>query len=324
MSPISHPLDKDLFFPYVKDDLDPPEQMMQSLIDEYLTGGQEYKTIGKTSTLTRLYEHSYQIDSISSHFTEEVRVLCHQNEKPNYVEVWKSMSPDEIRRHETTDSLRLAIAKAGGAECAFFSPALCIRFYLDFSPMRSPIKIIDPSAGWGDRMISAIAVGDAVAEYDGYDPNPDLKIPFERMMKRLDLTGKCRFFNIPFEDAPVRVGYYDLGVTSPPYFDLEIYERRGKPSRQSIAKYHTYPEWVNKFYSPYLWNFRRAIRPGGRIIIYVSTYRDRKGNEIDLERTTMEIFREMRDVSLFAKGYLSTKKGPRAYPRPFFIFDIHR
>lgn len=320
---ISHPLDKDLFFPYVKDDLDAPEKMMKSLIDEYLKGGQEYKTIGNVSTLTRLYEDSYQMDSISSHFTEEIRVLCHQNEKPNYVEIWESMSPEEIRRHPTTDSLRVAIAKAGGAECAFFSPALCLRFYIDFSPIRGPIKIIDPSAGWGDRMISAIAAGDAVAEYDGYDPNPDLRLPFERIMKQLDQTGKCRFFNIPFEDAPVRIGYYDLGVTSPPYFDLEIYERRGKPSRQSIAKNNTYKEWVDKFYHPYLWNFRRAIRPGGRIIIYVSKYRDKKGNEINLEKTTIDIFKEMKDVSFFTKGYLETKKGPRAYPRPFFVFNVN-
>ena len=46
---ISHPLDKDLFFPYVKDDLDAPEKMIKSLIDEYLKG-----EIGRASCRERV------------------------------------------------------------------------------------------------------------------------------------------------------------------------------------------------------------------------------------------------------------------------------
>ena len=40
---------------------------------------------------------------------------------------------------------------------------------------------------------------------------------------------------------------FDMCLTSPPYFDLEVYSHE---STQSIKKYETYDEWIEKFIKP--------------------------------------------------------------------------
>ena len=40
---------------------------------------------------------------------------------------------------------------------------------------------------------------------------------------------------------------YDMCLTSPPYYDLEVYSHEDS---QSIKSYNTYDEWLNKFIKP--------------------------------------------------------------------------
>lgn len=317
-----HPKDSSLLFPFVRDTLPPPQEMMRNLFLEFYLGKQDYDYTN--NILYRPYEESYQIDAISCHFTEHIRVQDTLNKKPTLVQVWKSMSPDEIRSFNTVDALRQHMkTKYMAGECNYFHAGLCIRLYLGFNDSKAPVKIIDPSAGWGDRMITAIAAGDYVAQYDGYDPREDLIAPYQKIMKTLDVKRKCRFFCEPFETAEVPYGYYDLGVTSPPYFDLEIY---GKGVNQSISKGRdNYPEWVERFYYPYLRNLAFAVRSGGKIIIYVSDYSS-KGKLIDLEKTTLDILlKRIGGIRLDLRGELRPQhiNDPKPkFARPFFVFTV--
>lgn len=317
-----HPKDPTLVFPFVRDTLPSPQEMMKNLFLEFYLGKQDYDSVN--NILYRPYEENYQIDSISSHFTEHIRVQDTLNKKPTLVQVWKSMSPNEIISFKTVDSLRMHMfQKYKAGEANNFSTGLCIRLYLGFNDSRAPVKIIDPSAGWGDRMLTAIACGDYVSQYDGYDPNEDLIEPYQKITNTFDHQKKCRFFCEPFETASVPRQYYDLGVTSPPYFDLEIY---GKGENQSIAKGRdNYPAWVEHFYYPYLKNLAFAIRPGGKIIIYISDYRNHKGELIDLEKTTIDILQKrVGGVRLTLRGELRYKRDdpkPR-FPRPFYVFTV--
>lgn len=318
---IIHPQDPSLKFPFVKDVIDPPRKMMMNLFLEYFNGKQDFDE--KNDILYRPYETSWEIDSISCHFTESIRVKCPTNNKPTLVQVWKSMEPSLLRSFKTVDEARshmLYTLKA--QECNIFSPALCMRLYLGYNDSREPVKIIDPSAGWTDRMITAIAAGDFVSQYDGYDPNKDLVIPFKRVMDTLDTDNKCRFFCEPFQKAEVPKEYYDLGVTSPPYFDLEIYS---KDSTQSVSEdTSTYPKWLDNFYRPYLRNLHYAIRPGGKIIIYVSDYSDKNIGFVDLAKKTVSILeKEIGKCKCVKTGYLKAKRGDKKPPRPFFIFERH-
>lgn len=315
MLPI-HPEDPNLRFPLVKDELETPEQMVQNLFNEYVTGKQDWDS--NKAILNRPYETSWKTDSISCHYTELIRLKCPQNEYPTLIQVWKATSPKILRSFANVDQAREYLFSKGGRECNYFSPGLCLRLYLEFNDSRYPIKIIDPSAGWGDRMISAIAAGDFVSQYDGYDPNKDLIEPYRKIIYDLDHTNKCRFFCQEFEKAEVPKEYYDLGLTSPPYFDLEIYS---KDNAQSVSEGKTnYGSWLERFYKPYLKNLSFAIRKEGKIIIYVSNFYSKKERRvIDLEEQTVKYLeKELGSCKLIRKGGLMNSNGKI---RPLFVFN---
>jgi hypothetical protein len=302
-----HPPDSTLRFPFVKDELESPETMVNALFKEFIEGKQIWNE--QQAILTRYYEPYRHIDAISCHFTEDIRVKCISNKKLTFVDGWKSLDPALLKSFKTVDEFRTHLYNTNiYDECNAFSPGLALRLYLGFNDTIAPIKIIDPSAGWGDRMIAAIAAGDYVSEYDGYDPNKDLKKGYQQIIDTLDHKGKCRFFIEPFQTASVPKDYYDLGMTSPPYFDLEEYS---SDSTQSVFGVKSYPEWVTKFYSPYLLNLAYAVRPGGKIIIYVSNYKTQ-----DLEYQTKKIL--SKDCRLIKTGGLKTSDKGRV--RPFFVF----
>lgn len=314
---ITHPKDTSLLFPYVKDYLEDPKIILDKLYEEFYNDSQDFNS--KTCTLYRVYERDHYIDAVSSHFTEHIRVLCKSGNNPTLVSAWKNLSPDKIREFKSTDDLRVYLQKEYNArECNYFHAGLCIRLYLGFNDTRNPIKIIDPSAGWGCRMLTAIACGDQVSEYVGYDPNKDLAESFKKIMEEMDIYKKCQFHNIEFEKAPVKVGYYDLGITSPPYFDLEIYS---EDVTQSVNKETLkYKDWIDKFYIPYLYNLERAIKNNGKIILYVSNFYHNK-EFINLADKTLEIYENHPNVYHMQTGFLRRSDKDRN-PRPFFIFKV--
>lgn len=313
-----HPKDSSLRFPFVRDILAPPEKLVRDLYIEFESGSQDYDP--RANALSRFYDKYWKLDSISNHFTEHVRVKCRISGKPTMVEVWRSLEPDVIRSFRTVEEARSKLLyEYGAGQCNPFSPALALRMYLGYNRTRDPVRVIDPSAGWGDRMIAAIAAGDFVAEYHGYDPNEDLREPYAALMNQLDHTKKCRFFCEPFEKADVKRNYYDLGVTSPPYFDLEDYSEAKTQSISGDRK--NYPRWLKEFYEPYLNNLVAAIKPGGKIIIYVSDFTTPDRQLIDLARRTQVILGK--ECKLLKKGELRTSAGNGRRPynsRPFFIF----
>lgn len=95
-------------------------------------------------------------------------------------------------------------------------------------------SVLDPTAGWGGRMLGAWALG---INYTGIDTNIEMKPAYDQMIKFLDEQDE---FNSPliatekdYElkmiwDSCLAVDFsqidYDFVLTSPPYINLEIYE----------------------------------------------------------------------------------------------------
>jgi len=85
-------------------------------------------------------------------------------------------------------------------------------------------RVLDFTAGWGARMIAAMALD---IDYIGIDSNKNLKKGYERIIKLLKPYTKSNvklFFkkaeNVDFS----KLGRYDYVFTSPPYEYLEAYE----------------------------------------------------------------------------------------------------
>lgn len=111
-------------------------------------------------------------------------------------------------------------------------------------------KILDPCAGWGDRLIAAIANG--CEYYCGVDPNTDLIGGYEKIVTTFVKPAdkhKYKFIFEPFEKTKLNENkqfknFFDIVIVSPPPFVGDIY---GNPNEQSIENYKTFDEWFEKF-----------------------------------------------------------------------------
>lgn len=108
-------------------------------------------------------------------------------------------------------------------------------------------SVLDVCAGWGGRMLGSSCV-DGV-EYTGIEPCEKTYIALSNIKNFLKLD-KVTLVNKPAEIALLEDiaedKKYDIGLTSPPYYNLEIYSE--EPSQSVYHK--TYEEWVRDFLEP--------------------------------------------------------------------------
>ena len=69
------------------------------------------------------------------------------------------------------------------------------------------------------------------------------------MIKELNIESQINIYNLPVESMldVLNDKYYDMCLTSPPYYDLEVYSHE---ESQSIKRYNTYEKWLNEFIKP--------------------------------------------------------------------------
>lgn len=101
---------------------------------------------------------------------------------------------------------------------------------------------LDPCCGWGGRMLGAVASG---KNYIGFDPNPETFENLNRLAHFLEITKSVTLI----KDGAENMDKYDfpnVGVvlTSPPYFNLEIYHD-GK--QQSENNHDSYQNWLDNW-----------------------------------------------------------------------------
>ena len=106
-------------------------------------------------------------------------------------------------------------------------------------------RVLDPCAGWGGRMLGVVAAG---AEYVAFEPNTETYEGLLNLIKLLGIEDKVRIIkDSALEMDKYDIGEFDLILTSPPYFDLEVYSHE---DTQSIKGCDTYSMWVNNFLKP--------------------------------------------------------------------------
>jgi hypothetical protein len=126
----------------------------------------------------------------------------------------------------------------------------------------APSHIVDPFAGFGGRLIGALASG---VSYTGYDTNIDLYEPYKQIvMELLPLTKDVdQYYNMtikPAETVDFSKLKYDMVLTSPPYYNLELYPHTDKKTKE---------EW-NTLYRTVFKNAYDALQDGGTFIINVN------------------------------------------------------
>jgi len=167
-----------------------------------------------------------------------------------------------------------------------FPPVIARDFYTLFSGQ----KILDPCAGWGGRMIGAASVG---AFYHGFEPstktyNGLLKLgEFLKLFKTgFDFKIEC----LPFEDADIKEKY-DVALTSPPYYDTELYSAE---ETNSCNRYKDYNSWCNGFYIPMI----------KKVLQHVETFIINVGNRrYPLKQTLYDYFPKTQEIKSRLAGH---------------------
>lgn len=137
-----------------------------------------------------------------------------------------------------------------------FRPITAMEVYCIYKPN----AVLDFTMGWGGRLVAAAALD--IPEYIGIDLNPNLREPYKKMVS--DLKGLTQTkFKLFFKDA-LAVDYsklnYDLVLTSPPYYNIELYSGMEKREKE---------EWNNQFYKPLFSTTWKHLQRGGHYCLNV-------------------------------------------------------
>lgn len=153
-----------------------------------------------------------------------------------------------------------------------FPPFVARTIYNAYLPKTNERKyILDPCAGWGGRMIGCASVPNTT--YVGFDPSTKTYeglLKLGEWLKTLQPTFEYHVYKLPFEDAGLEVGYYDIAFTSPPYYNTEHYSEE---ETNSLNRYTTFDKWVDRFYTPLIDKAVSAIKDDAVFIFNVG---DRK------------------------------------------------
>ena len=325
-------------YPFVTERLDPPLVMFENLKAEIKS-----KSWSGPEVVRDYGIDHYSIDGISNHFTESHRLDCVVNvkEKLSPRKFWEThrakIGTAAFRMGRGTldnfvpDWREAMRTMSAYKECTTFNPFILVGAIKRYFP-NTHIRMLDPSMGWGDRLIGALACD--IDEYVGFDPNIKLHGCYTKIAKTLG--GRTRTTFIPAKFSRENLSKYksgmdrdkggmdrdqggtlipfDFAFTSPPYYNFEIYEG----TESDIKK--GYKEWLDDMYIQYLKDMVYLVKPGGYVMVSTSNiYGANIGD--DTKRIVEEAGAEFVEICTFIHNYT------RAYgilypgtPRSLYVF----
>lgn len=119
-------------------------------------------------------------------------------------------------------------------------------------------NVLDICVGWGGRPIGTVASG---AKYTGIEPATETFDALKHICEDLGITDSVTLFNTTAQvTLPTLKKEYDLAITSPPYFNLEIYNSE---ESQSYEQGNTWEKWIDNFLTPSVNGVLAVLIDGG-------------------------------------------------------------
>ncbi len=264
-------------------------------------------------------------DDIAYHFTGDILRKSRRWDQPSQEEylIKNRGKVDQLmksKRISQEDAL-FELVKAPGN----FRPTLVLAILRYFFPNQTNISLHDPFAGWGDRLVGAMA-SNVVSTYLGFDLNPNLFQRYNEIyntFKGESILTNFAILNQAYEKVNlVAINYankFDLILTSPPFFWLELYYGVD-------FKYQSVEQWKIGFLYPAANNFATALRDNGILVINLSSI-DING-PIDLITPLMEAINQTKSFTYlgliaFAKPFSVKRPGQKtgwSSPQPLWIW----
>lgn len=257
-------------------------------------------TLAKSDSLLGIASFSHCGLRASDHFFHDKRMKCSGYNRPSPADAWVIANDKGSkqwkalygcasrlsRKQPLNAGLLRAATRLSGAcyNAAQFKPC-CARAIYRFFDAKS---ILDPCAGWGDRMVASISCG---ASYVGFDANGGNEEAYRGIKKayggNADVSISC------FEDADVPKGTFDLAFTSPPYFDTERYASGTHfEAMQSWKRYPTKRQWCDRFLKILVEKCFLGLKDGGVLAINIKNPRHADKCDVDICDELMRFCRQ--------------------------------
>tara|TARA_B100001094_G_scaffold331618_1_gene400609 strand:- start:4054 stop:5151 length:1098 start_codon:yes stop_codon:yes gene_type:complete len=108
--------------------------------------------------------------------------------------------------------------------------------------------VFDPCIGWGGRMLGTTCLGKDY-HYTGCEPFTKTYDGLIKIRDDLGIQQQVELYNKPVEQIieTIQDKTFDMCLTSPPYYNLEVYSHE---DTQSIHSFNTYDSWITGFIKP--------------------------------------------------------------------------
>jgi tRNA1(Val) A37 N6-methylase TrmN6 len=277
------------------------------------------------SGITIINSASFNTDIITEYFIEDIRIQCkvasmdyspidyykhHQKFIDNLFE--STTKNAKYKNNKTTlyYQFRLFINCILFKFCDVFPLFVPLSIYSIFKPR----KILDMSAGWGDRLIGALAYHQA--DYTGVDPNSQLQSRYKEMIEMFKGNHNQHEYKViesGFENVELGDERYDMMFSSPPYFNAEEYS---KNINQSFHKYGEIDSWLNQFMYVSVDKIWKHLMEGGFFIMVI--------NDIKSQQNVIHFTQKIMDYVLTKTGasfiHMMKYKTPETV-QPIWIFQ---
>lgn len=254
-----------------------------------------------------------ECDNITDYFSEQERVRCKRKGDAYSVhEFWRKnkemISQKCLKKFGDTSPFHMRETIFDiKYECTSFKPSLMVAFIRLFGATR----ILDFSSGWGDRLIAALAVG---VDYTGVDPNKNLFPCYKKIVEFFKPKREPIMINAPFEEVSL-YQQYDMIFTSPPYFDLELYNGEFQSYLKKNGDKKTLEEWYNSFLMVSMKKAWDCLTSRGTMIININDIKDKEPYVLKM----VEDIKKFKDCNY--RGCITQWSGKKwKSAQPFWIF----
>jgi len=127
-------------------------------------------------------------------------------------------------------------------------------------------NVLDPCAGFGSRLIGCVASG---RNYYGIEPAPmtyKSLVQIKEWLTNINSNNSVTLFEECAENHLYPANFFDIALTSPPYFNKEEY---AYDEKQSFIRYPTLNMWLEGFLGPFIQKVYSSLKSGAVFILNI-------------------------------------------------------
>jgi len=256
------------------------------------------------------WNDNIELNSLTDYFTQKERIKCNFKNNISPFNFYKENKQD-LSKYYPTNLIEynkfIDIMFNNCKFCNNFRISVC----LTVLNMFKPTKWLDISAGWGDRLLSAILYSNYNKNFKKYiaaDPNPNLQKHYNKIIKTFNKSkDNFKVIQDGFEYININETF-DLVFTSPPFFDTEIYSN---DKHDSLTRLNNIKDWYNNFLLVSIKKSINYLLNGGYMILYIELY-DKVYN---IKRLINDISKYLEYIGVFY--YIDNKQSK---PRAFYVW----